>query len=63
MADDDIINEDEEIKLTSYIKSHRPKEGEKHYDSSQKYSLWYWEDNKWPPRQAWLEDQIKKYSR
>ena len=57
----DIINYNEWIKLDDYIGSHRPKRG-KHYDPFQKDSVYYWKEDEWPPRLAWLLDQIKKCS-
>ena len=61
MWENDIIIYDELVKLIKYIKSHRPKKG-KHYDPFMKDSIWFWKRNEWPPRLAWLLDQIKKYS-
>ena len=58
----DIINFNERIKLDDYIDSHRPKRG-KHYDPHCKDSWWYWERCEWSPRLAWLEDQVKKYTK
>ena len=60
LFDKNIINNDELDKLYNYIVSHRPKEGEKHYNLSQVHSNYYWKYNEWLPRQAWLEDQVKK---
>ena len=62
MVDNNIINKDEWNKLDNYIDFHRPKEGEKHYDPFQKDSVYYWKEDEWPPRLAWLLDQIKKCS-
>ena len=55
----DIINGGEKYKLKDYIHAHRPKKG-KHYDPSQKDSIFYWNYGEWLPRLAWLKDQIKK---
>ena len=58
----DIINYHEYIILDDYIGSHRPKRG-KHYDPFQKDSVYYWKEDEWPPRLAWLKDQTKKYTK
>ena len=61
MCDNNIINKAEYFKLENYIDSHRPKRG-KHYDPYHNNSGWYWDRDEWPPRLAWLKDQVKKYS-
>lgn len=57
--EDDIITLDEFDLLKEYIETYRPTKG-KHYGESKKFSGWYWTCDEWPPREAWLDDEIKK---
>jgi len=53
------INATECHKIKKYIKTHRPKPGDKHYRPSHKNSPYYWATGAWKPRRKWLKDQIK----
>lgn len=46
--------------LLKYIKEHKPKPGERHYQTGFRLDTnFYWPMFEWEPRYAWLQDQIK----
>ena len=54
------ISREEYYILSDYIKTHRPRKNSRHYEIDSAHSAYYWLENDWNPRKAWLDDQIKK---